>query len=198
MYFDPRLPNIDYTAFQDNAPDFKEHYRDAIEDIPPRDPEPRGRCVCTTAFVDACLYSNKVTKKSQTGFVLFVNKAPIICYSKRQSTVECSAFSSEFLAMRTCLEHIVALRYKLRMFGVPIQGPTEVFCYNNSVLLNTSQVDSKLNKKHNPLAYHAVRWTVAVAIVRIGWIDGKENLVDAYTTVLSVNGRDHLFGNWRC
>ena len=43
LYFDPRLPNVDYTAFQDNASDFKEYYRDAIEDLPPRTPEPRGR-----------------------------------------------------------------------------------------------------------------------------------------------------------
>ena len=187
LYFDPRLPNVDYTAFQDNASDFKEYYRDAVEEIPPRAPEPRGRCVSTTAFVDASLASNKVTKKSQTGFIIFVNKAPIIGYSKRQSTVECSAFSSEFLAMRTCLEHIVSLRYKLRMFGVPFQGPTEVFCDNNSVVLNTSQVESKLNKKHNALAYHAIRWAVAAGIVRIGWIDGKENLADAYTKVLSAH-----------
>ena len=82
------------------------------------------------------------------------------------------------------------------MFGVPFHGPTEVFCDNNSVVLNTSQVESKLNKKHNALAYHAVRWAVAAAIIRVGWIDGKENYADAYTKVLPSHVRDYLFGNW--
>ena len=63
-----------------------------------------------------------------TGFLIFINRAPIIWYSKRQNTVESSAFSSEFIAAKTCVEHITALRYKLRMFGVPVDGPTKVLC----------------------------------------------------------------------
>ena len=196
LYFDPRLPNIDYTAFQDNAHDFQEYYRDAVEEMPPRVPKPRGRYVLTTAFVDASLMANRVTKKSQTGFIIFVNRAPIIFYSKRQSTVESSAFSSEFLALRTCLEYIISLRYKLRMFGVHVDGPTDVFCDNNAVVLNSSQVESKLNKKHNALAYHAVRWAVAASIIRLGWIPSEENLADAFTKILSAVVRDYLYGNW--
>lgn len=33
--------------------------------------------------------------------------------------------------MRSCIEG-----YKLRMFGVPLEGPTEVFCDNKSMVLN--------------------------------------------------------------
>ena len=110
--------------------------------------------------------------------------------------METSAFSSEFLALKTCLEGIVSLRYKLRMFGVPFDGPTEVFCDNNAVVLNSSNVKSKLNKKHNQLAYNAVRWAVAAQIIRVGWIDTKENLADAMTKVLSLLVRQYLFGNW--
>ena len=91
---------------------------------------------------------------------------------------------------------IVSLRYKLRMFGVPISDPTEVFCDNNSVVLNSSNVESKLNKKNNSLAYHYTRWSVAAGIIRVGWIDGKENLADAFTKVLSILVREYLFGNW--
>ena len=58
------------------------------------------------------------------GVLIFVNRAPIIWYSKRQNTVESSTFGSEFTAMRTAVDLIEALRYKLRMFGVPIEGST--------------------------------------------------------------------------
>ena len=67
----------------------------------------------------------------------------------QQSTVETSAFSSEMIAMKSCMEAIQGLRYKLKMFGVPLHGAAEVFCDNNSLVLNTSNVESKLNKKHN-------------------------------------------------
>ena len=40
--------------------------------------------------------------------------------------VERSKFGLEFEAMRITRDLIVALRYKLRMFGVPLGGPTDV------------------------------------------------------------------------
>ena len=67
----------------------------------------------STAFVDASHAANKVTRRSHTGFIIFVNRAPVIWYSKAQTTVESSTFSSEFIALKTCTEHISALRYKL-------------------------------------------------------------------------------------
>ena len=72
-------------------------------------PIPRGRMVSTTAYVDALHAANKMTRRSHTGFILFVNQAPITWYSKRQNTVESSTFSSEFIALKTCMESIVSL-----------------------------------------------------------------------------------------
>ena len=113
-------------------------------------------------------------------------RAPILWFSKRQNTVETSAFSSEMIAMKTCMEAIQALRYKLKMFGVPLMGPTEVFCFdNNSLVLNTSNVESKVNKKHNSLAFYAIRWSVVAEIMRVAWLSGKENISDAMTNILS-------------
>jgi hypothetical protein len=38
------------------------------------------------------------------------------------------------IALRICKELIVAMCYKLRMFGVKIDGPANVFCDNRMVL----------------------------------------------------------------
>ena len=103
------------------------------EAIPPNMPKPRGNSVSTHCFVDANHAGNKVTCRSQTGILIFVNKAPTIALSKRQNTVETSTFSSEFTALKNAVELIEALRYKLRMFGVPIDGPTNIFCNNETV-----------------------------------------------------------------
>ena len=199
LYFDPSQPNLDPSwATGDEAETFREAYRDAEEEIPPEHmlPEPRGRPVSTTAFVDASHAANKVTRRSHTGFVIFCNRAPIIWYSKRQNTVESSTFSSEFIAMKVCVEHITALRYKLRMFGVLVLETTKLLCDNESVVRNSSKLESTLNKKHCSLAYHAVRWAVAAAIVSIGWIPTDLNIADAMTKRLTVYKRNALFGSW--
>ena len=159
-------------------------------------PKPKGRSVKIVAFADASHASNKVTRRSHTGYIIFLNRAPIIWYSKRQNMVESSTFSSEFIAMKTCMESIVTLRYKLYMFGVPIDGAADVLCDNQSVVNNTSKLSSTLNKKHNAIAYHAVRWAVAAEILRVGKIDTKLNLADAMTKRLVQSVREALFGAW--
>ena len=155
LYFDPDLPKLDPNAFSSNtSEEFREFYRDAKEPMPDNMPEPLGRSVSITAFVDASHASNKKTRRSHTGYLIFVNRAPIIWYSKRQNTVETSTFSSEFIAMKTCVEHIDGLRFKLRMFGIPIDGPANILCDNQSCVNGSSKIESTLDKKHVSLAYH--------------------------------------------
>jgi hypothetical protein len=57
-----------------------------------------------------------------------MNRAPIIWYSKQQNTVETSTFGSEFVAVRIAVELIEGLWYKFRMFEIPNDGPTNVYC----------------------------------------------------------------------
>ena len=119
---DPVDPNIDYGLFQTNRKSFLEIYRNTEEMQPDMMPAPRGKAVSITGFVDASHGGNKRTCRLYTGFILFVCRAPIILYIKKQQTVESSAFSSEFIAMRACILAIKTLRYKLRIFGIPFRG----------------------------------------------------------------------------
>ena len=199
LYMDPDLPALDYTLFDTNAEEFKEYYRDAEELMPHKMPMPRGRPVVTTAFVDASHAANKKTRRSHSGHVIFVNRAPVKWYSKRQQTVETSAFSSEFIAMRHCLEDVEFIRYKLRMFGIPFikeREPTYILCDNESLVKNSSRIESTLNKKHSAIAYHFARWNVAAGVCKVAWIPTGENLADAFTKRLGEVARDYLFGNW--
>ena len=58
--------------------------------------------------------------------------------------VEASTFGSDFVVLRICKELIVVLRYKLRMFGIPLDGPSDVFCDNRGVVTNASKPESTL------------------------------------------------------
>jgi hypothetical protein len=77
-----------------------------------------------------------------------------------------------------------ALRYKLRMFGIPVDGPSNVFCDNKSVVTNSTVPTSLLSKKHNSIAYHRVRESVAAGVIRIAKVHSKENLADLLTKPL--------------
>ena len=167
--------------------------------MPHRMPIARGVPVVTTTFVDSSHGANRVTRKSHSGHILFVNRAPVKWYSKRQPTVETSAFSSEFLAMKYCIEDIEYLRFKLRMFGIPISEdnhPTYILCDNERVVKNSSLVESTLNKKHSAITYNFARWNVDAGVCLMAWIPTGENIADALTKRLPKEKRDYLFGNW--
>ena len=109
------------------------------------------------AFVDSDHAGDLTTRRSRTGYIVFLNSAPIYWFSKQQTSVETSSFVSEFIAMKQCCEYIRGLRYKLRMMGIPVELPTYIFGDNQSVLANTTKPHSTLKKKSSSIAYHYVR-----------------------------------------
>ena len=155
-------------------------------------PPPRGCAVSTHCFVDADHASNTVTRRSQTGILIFLNRAPIVWYSKRQNTVETSTFGSEIIAVRMEVEHIEALRYKLCMFGIPIEGPTNVFCDNEAVFKNTMIPESTMKKKDNSICYHCGREGVAARVMQVAKEGTLTNLADLFTKPLMQAVREGL------
>jgi hypothetical protein len=164
--------------------DWTDFYNGATEDIPKNAPQPRGLPAQMNVFVDADHAGNRLTRCSQTGILLYLNKAPIMWYSKSQKTVETSTFGSEFVAMRVATEIIKGLRYKLRMMGVPLDGLANVLADNETMIKNSTIPLQTLQKKHNAICYHYVREAVATKIICIAYIPTTENLVDMFTKPL--------------
>ena len=170
--------------------DWEEFYRDGTEAIPKNKPVPRGNDMSTHCFVDANHAGDTETRRSQTGILLFCNSAPILWFSKRQNSVEASTFGTEFTAMKNAVELIEALRYKLRMFGVPIEGPTNIFCDNEAVCKNMTKPESTFSKNHHSIAYHRSREAVAAGTVRVSKEDTLTNLADIFTKTMAAPKRE--------
>ena len=85
---------------------WQDFYRDINEAIPDNMPEPRGNTMLAHCFVNASHGSDHVTRCSQTGILIFCNKAPIIWFSKRQNTVETSTFGNEFQTMKNAVKQV--------------------------------------------------------------------------------------------
>jgi hypothetical protein len=158
--------------------DWEEQYPGAEELLPYNMPKPLGNSIKITAFVDASHADCLVTRRSTTGILIFLNGTPIQWYSKRQNTVESSTYGSEFVAMRIATEMLQALRADLRMLGIPLDGPADLFCDNMSVVLSASMASSVLKKKHNNISFHKVRETVASKAMRISHENTDSNLSD--------------------
>ena len=202
MVFYPSEPAIDMADFPREDWSLS-IYGDVEEELPPQKPfeesgpgdmpEARGKGFRIVTYVDCDLGGDCVTRRSRTGFAVFLNGAPLYWMSKKQSSCEVSTFGSEFTAMKQALEYVRGLRYKLRMLGIPVDEPAFVFGDNKSVLANTTVPGSTIKKKMNSLSYHFIREGCARDKWRTAYVNTHLNCADLLTKTLPSGEKRSLF-----
>ena len=195
MVLYPTEPNI-------NESDFLQEdwsataYEPLHEELPPNMPAARGAHMTIRVFVDSDHAGDTSTRRSRTGFIVFLNNAPVYWTSKKQTGVETSSFGSEFIAMKQACEYVRGLRYKLRMMGINLPAPAYIFADNQSVLANTTRPHSQLKKKSSSIAYHFVREGVAKDEWRATYLNTHLNPADMLTKSLPGGQKRSMFTSY--
>ena len=97
IYLDPDHPAI--SESRSKRFDWEEFHMGAEEPMPNHIPKHEVGEISLHCFVDADHASDKMTRRSPTGIIIFVNIAPLVMYSKRQNSMQTSTFGSEFMAL---------------------------------------------------------------------------------------------------
>src|SRR6187200_3432436 len=176
-----RVHEPDYSDLPTKYYDWSSAYGEVSELLPNNAPEPLGKHVTLTHYVDANLFHVALTGRSVTGILHMLNATPIDWYSKKHATVETATYGSEFVAAHVCVEQIVALQNTLRYLGVPIHEQSYMFGDNESVVNSSSIPHFKLHKHHTALSFHCICEAVASKYIGFYFIPGEDNP----TTVLS-------------
>jgi hypothetical protein len=133
VVIDPTYPSVDIGTFIKT--DWKSIYGDVKEMIPYDSPVPRGKEVELRLFVDSDHAVEQFTRRSRTTFVVYLNMAPIVWFSKHHPNVESSIFGAAFVAMKNGIETCLGPRYKLRTMGVTLSDPP--FVYGDSMSVSS-------------------------------------------------------------
>ncbi len=186
MVFNWTPPIIDMTLFERQEWSFSVYGHEELkEELPNNMPSLFGPSMTMRIFVDSNHAGDLVTRWSWTGFVVFLNCAPIYWSSKKQTSCKTSTFGSEFIAMKQATEYARGLRYKLRMMGMTVDEPTFVFGDNQLVLTNTTAPASTLKKKSNAIAYHFVQEGCAHNEWHTAYVNTNNNVTDLLTKPLA-------------
>ena len=143
-------------------------------------------------FVDSYHAGDKSDRRSRTRYMIFTNMAMINWHTKKQATVEGAVFGDEFVAMKQGVEALRGIRFKLRMMGVKIDGPTYVYGDNMYVIHKISKPESVLKKKSNSICYHFVREAVSMRECLTTHVQTARNWADLLTKVLYGKKRQEL------
>jgi len=159
-------------------------YPNATKEIPYDMPVPKGGTTCIMCYIDTDHAHDKITQRSVTGILLFINNTPIKWYSKCQCTVETSTYGSKMVVVHIACEMIMEIWYGLHMLGMPLDSLVLLLGDNLSVITSTTVPSSSLKKKHQAICYHRVCKCVAARIIKFAHNDTKDNLIDCLTKPL--------------
>jgi hypothetical protein len=193
MVFDPAHAKIEMSSFN-----WLELCGNIQEPKPPEMPQPYGKEVEICLHVDSDHVGNQLVRRSRTGFFVFLNSAPLVWFSNRQPAMETSFFGAGVIAMTNGMETVRGLRCKLRMMGIPIDGPAFVCGGDNvvSVTHNAQRPESMLKKKSNSVRYHCCRESVAMNECMTGQVPTEQNPAGLCAKVIPGGAqRDSLLGD---
>ena len=109
--------------------------------------------------------------------------------SSKQHTVADSVCEAEYIAASNAAKEAVWLRKFLSELGVTptLDGPVLLYCDSTGAIAQAKEPKAHQRTKHILPRYHLVREIVDRGDVDLQKIDGKENIADPFTKVVSVN-----------
>ena len=143
--------------------------------------DPRGLRLGMGVYVYINHTGDSVTRWSRTGFVVFLNEAPIYNISKEKLHEKQVPLEVSLLQLSKLLNMSEDFVYKIRMFGIPCEDPTFVYGNNQHFLANISVPVSTLNKKYNSSAFHFLQEGCASDERRNTYVNTHENPADLLT-----------------
>ena len=116
-----------------------------------------GSTVDLHVFTDADWAGDILTRRSTTGYVVFMAGGPLAWQSKLQTTVATSSMQAEYQAMYAGMQELVWLRGVMAELGIPCNEPTPFFLDSQSAQdLALNPVYHK-RSKHIEIKYHWIR-----------------------------------------
>jgi hypothetical protein len=133
------------------------------------------------AYSDADWAGCPDTRRSTSGYCVYLGGALVSWSSKRQATVSRSSAEAEYRAVANAVADCVWLRQLLGELSCPVSKATVVFCDNvSAVYMSTNPVHHR-RTKHIELDIHFVREKVALGELRVVHIPTTQKLADVMT-----------------
>ncbi|XP_040947303.1 uncharacterized mitochondrial protein AtMg00810-like [Gossypium hirsutum] len=133
------------------------------------------------AFSDSDWAGCLESRRSITGFCIFLGNLLISWKSKKQPTVSRSSSEAEYRALASTVYEVQWLHYLLHDLGTTLVRATPLFCDNNSTIQIANNPTFHEHTKHIEIDCHIVREKVTTCIVHLMPCKSSDQLADLFT-----------------
>jgi len=125
------------------------------------------------------------TRKSVSGFVIYLCGAAIAWRSKGQKSVTLSSTEAEYVAVSEVATEILYIAGILKFLNIPVEYPILVNVDNIGAIYLTKNATTGSRTKHVDTRYHFVREYVEDGIIKVEFVRSEDNHADIFTKNLN-------------
>ncbi|KAJ6937342.1 hypothetical protein NC652_011864 [Populus alba x Populus x berolinensis] len=155
---------------------------------------PAGSPLSLVAYSDADWAGCPDTRRSVTGWCMFLGDSLISWKSKKQVRVSKSSTESEYRAMSAACSEIVWLRGLLAEMGFPQTTPTLLHADNTSAIQIATNPVFHERTKHIEVDCHSIREAVDAHVISLSHISTDLQIADVFTKSMTRPRHQFLVG----
>ncbi|GJY38321.1 ribonuclease H-like domain-containing protein [Tanacetum coccineum] len=144
------------------------------------------------AFSDSDWAKCPVTRRSVSGYCVFVNGCLVSWKSKKQSTLSRSSAKAEYRSMASVTCEIMWIVKIMKDLNVDNLIPANLYCDNKSAIQIAANPVMHEKTKHFDLDVHLIREKVSSGLIKTVKVDSRENVADILTKALESYQHSYL------
>ena len=133
------------------------------------------------AYSDSDYSGDVDTRRSVTGFIIYILNCPISWKSKSQRSVMLSSTEAEYVAISEVCAEILFVKQIVEFLGIKVKRPIIVKVDNVGAIYLANNATTSNRTKHVDTRYHFVREYVTDGTVEIVFVKSAENTADMFT-----------------
>jgi hypothetical protein len=138
-------------------------------------------CVDIRVYSDADWAGDKETRKSRSGYIVFINGSPVCWFSKKQTCHALSSCEAEIVAMTEAIKECMWLRNFLSELKIKFNDPIPLYVDNQAAMALSLDPVNHSGSKHIDLRYKFTLDAVTQKFIVPIYVATGLNIADIFT-----------------